>query len=133
MTIGMVDYAASYFKYKTPTPIQGTPTNKTLKQLKQELRANAASVELDLGGGDHGYLGLVLTDTEYTKVSATAFTAPAFPDPLTIPAGTDQVTALNLQEVHKDKKREYYACKNVEKRFNDTFKTLSKTNTSSSS
>ena len=32
MTTGAVDYAASYFKYKTPTPIQGAPTNKTLKE-----------------------------------------------------------------------------------------------------
>ena len=31
MGIGTVDYDASYFKYKTPTPIQGAPTNKTLK------------------------------------------------------------------------------------------------------
>ena len=115
MTIGAVDYAASYFKYKTPTPIQGTPTNKTLKRLKQELRANASSVESDLGGGDHGYLGLVLTDGEYATVSATAFNAPAFPAPLAIPTGTDQVTALNLREVHKDSKRAYYECKNVEK------------------
>ena len=115
MTIGAVDYAASYFKYETPTPIQGTPTNKTLKRLKQELRANASSVELDLGGGDHGFLGLVLTDVEYATVSSTAFTAPAFPAPLTIPTGTDQVTALNLREMHKEQKRAYYECKNVEK------------------
>ena len=115
MTLGTVDYAASYFKYKTPTPIQGTPTNKTLKRLKQELRANASSVESDLGGGDHGYLGLVLTDVEYATVSSTAFTAPAFPAALNIPTGTDQVTALNLREVHKDEKRAYYECKNVEK------------------
>ena len=32
-----VDDAASDFKYKTPTPIQGAPTNKTLNRLKQEL------------------------------------------------------------------------------------------------
>ena len=51
MTLGAVDYAASYFKYKTPTPIQGAPTNKMLKRLKQELRANPSSVESDLGGG----------------------------------------------------------------------------------
>ena len=68
MGLGTVDYAASYFKYKTPTPIQGAPTNKTLKRLKQELQANASSVKLDLGGGDHGYLGLVLTEIEYTTV-----------------------------------------------------------------
>ena len=103
MTIGTIDYAAYYLKYKTPTPIQGTPTNKSLKRLKQELWANASSVESDLRGGDHGYLGLVLTDAEYTEVSRTAFTAPTFPEPLTIPPGTDQVTALNLREVHQDK------------------------------
>ena len=52
MTLGAVDYVASYFKYKTPTPIQGTPTYKALKRLKAELRANASSVETDLGGGN---------------------------------------------------------------------------------
>ena len=115
MTLGTVDYAASYFKYKTPTPIQGTPTNKTLKRLKQELRANASSVESDLGGGDHGYLGLVLTNEEYATVSNTAFKAPAYPAALHIPNGTDQVTALNIREIHKDEKRAYYESKNVEK------------------
>ena len=34
MTPGTVDYDASYFKYKTPTPIHGTPTNTALKPLK---------------------------------------------------------------------------------------------------
>ena len=82
MTLGTVNYAASYFKYKTPTPMQGTPTNKTLKRLKMELRANASSVESDLGGGDHGYLGLVLTNAEYANVSAIPFVPPNFPPPL---------------------------------------------------
>ena len=115
MTIGAVDYAASYFKYKTPTPIPGAPSNKTLKRLKRELRANASSVESDLGGGDHGYLGLVLTDEEYATVAPTAFNPPVYPAALTIPAGTDQVTALNLREQHQEQKRAYYECKNVEK------------------
>ena len=84
MTLGSVDYVASYFKYKTPTPIQGTPTYKALKRLKAELRANASSVECDLGGGNHGYLGLVLSEDEYAQVSPTPFVAPAFPDPLAI-------------------------------------------------
>ena len=68
MALGSIDYASSYFKYKTPTPIQGAPTNKTLKRLKTELRANASSVECDLGGGDHGYLALVLTGAEYASI-----------------------------------------------------------------
>ena len=68
-----IDYASTYFPYTSPTPIQGEPTYKTLKRLKNELRANASSVDSNLGGGDHGYLGLVLTDEEYSRV------APDFP------------------------------------------------------
>ena len=51
---GSIDYASSYFKYKTPTPIRGEPTHKALQRLKNELQANASSIETDLGGGDHG-------------------------------------------------------------------------------
>ena len=115
MTTGAVNYAAPYFKYKTLTPIQGAPTNKTLKRLKQELRANASSVESDLGGGNHGFLSLVLTDAEYTLISNTPFVAPAYPAALNIPTGTDQIDALNLREQHKEAKQAYYQCKTVEK------------------
>ena len=86
-THGSVDYATSYFKYKTPTPIWGQPTHKALQRLKNELQANASSVETELGGGDHGYLGLVLSDTDYANVPYTCpFEAPTFPSALTIPA-----------------------------------------------
>jgi len=49
----------SYFKYATPTPIRGEPSNKALKWLKSELRVNASSVESDLGSRNHSYLDLV--------------------------------------------------------------------------
>ena len=68
-----------------------------------------------MGGGDHGYLGLVLTDDEYATVTATPFVPPTYTAKLTIPTGTDQVQALNLWEIHKDAKNAYYECKNVEK------------------
>ena len=44
-------------------------TNKTLKRLQTELQANASSIKTDLGGGNHGCLALVLTDTEYALKS----------------------------------------------------------------
>ena len=113
MTLGAVDYATSYFKYKTPTPIQRDPTNKTLKRLKQELWENTSSVESDLGRGDHRYLGLVLTDAEYATVTATPFVPPTYPATLTIPMGTDQVQALNLWQINKYAKHAYYECQNV--------------------
>ena len=94
-----IDYAATYFKYPTPTPINGEPTNKALKRLKNELRANASSVDTDLGGGDHGYLGLVLSDAEYANINPTPtpFVAPVFPATLTVPANATPVEAVNLR------------------------------------
>ena len=75
---GNIDYATVYFKYSTPTPITDEPSKKSLKRLKTELRANASSGDTDLGGGDHGYLGLILTDVEYARITPTPppFVAP---------------------------------------------------------
>ena len=50
-----IDYATLYFKYPVPTPINSKPTNKSAKQLKIEICANASNVDTYLGGGDHGY------------------------------------------------------------------------------
>ena len=68
-------------------PIRGEPTHKSLKRLKLELQANASSLEIDLGGGNHSYLGLVLTDAEYTLIPNTQpFVALNYPLLLLIPA-----------------------------------------------
>ena len=111
-----INYATTYFPYNIPTPIQGEPTYKALKRLKNELRANASSVDTDLGGGDHGYLGLVLTDEEYAKVSPNhPFVPPEFPGPLVIPPRTDIVDAMNMGETHKRDTALYRECREVEK------------------
>ena len=117
MALGSIDYASAYFKYKTPQFIQGMPTNQTLKRLKIELQANASSVECNLGGGDHGYLGLVLSDAEYAAITPVPppFVPPAYPGALHIPNNTPTMQAINLKEQHKDRMNQYYECKNVEK------------------
>ena len=70
--------------------------------MKSELRVNASSVDSDLGGGDHGYLGLVLSEEEYRKICLDhSFEASEFPGPLVIPRGTDTVDAINLREEHR--------------------------------
>ena len=65
-----VDNASTYFKYPVTSPINGEPTNKSLKQLNTKLRANNSSVETYLGGGDR--------DVEYTRINPT-------PDPFVTP------------------------------------------------
>ena len=114
---GNTDYAAVYFKYSTPTPITGEPSNKSLKRLKTELRANASSVDTDLGGGDHGYLGLILTDVEYARITPTPspFVAPNFPGPLVIDSSLNAVQQVQARETHNERLALYRECKNVEK------------------
>ena len=112
-----IDYASLYFKYKSPFPISGEPTYKSLKRLKTELRANASSVDTDLGGGDHGYLGLVLSDVEYMRIIPTpaAFVAPNFPGALVIDPAFTAIQAVQARETHAEDMALYRECKNVEK------------------
>ena len=116
MPTARTDYAAAYFPYNTPTPINGEPSYKALKKLKNELRANASSVDSDLGGGDHGYLGLVLDETEYARIVPDhPFIAPDFPGVLRIPPGTETVDALNYRENHRQNISLYRECREVER------------------
>ena len=99
-----VDYATLYFKYPVPTPIIREPTQKTLKRLKHELRANASSVDIDLGGGDHGYLGLYLSCVEYAWIipQPTPCIAPAWPGTLQIDAAATAVEVIYAKEMHHE-------------------------------
>ena len=94
--IANVDYVAISFKYRTPTPINGKPTNKTLKQIKTLLQANISIRDTDIGG-NHGYLGLVLSDAKYVRITPTriAFLALNFRSTLMIDALTTIVEAVH--------------------------------------
>ena len=81
-----------------------------------ELQVNASSVEIDLGGSNHSYLELVLTDAEYASILNTQpFAAPNYPLPLLIPAMSTQIQAIELKEQYNKGKRLYLECKNIEK------------------
>ena len=71
------------------TTIVGEPTYATLKTLKDQLKANAASVPTTLGGGNHGFLGLILSPATYATISLTVFNEPTYPGQHpNIPGGT---------------------------------------------
>ena len=115
----IIDYASLYFKYKNPFRIQGQPTYRSLKRLKTELRTNASSVDMDLGGGDHRYLAFVLSDAEYARNTPTpaAFVAPNFPGALVIDPAFTAIQAVQARESHAEDMALYRECKNVEKAF----------------
>ena len=122
MKLGTVDYASSYFKYKTPTHITGPPTYKALKHLKKELQANASSIESDLGGGYNNYLGLTLTDEEHSTIPTTQpFVPPTYPPLLEIPAIATTIQDLHLKETHTEAKMRISNVKILKRRCSDMF------------
>jgi hypothetical protein len=81
---------------KKPVKITGLPTFETLKALKKDLEANASSVNSNLGGGRHGYLGAVLDAQTYAIIvgndaagAPQPFTVPTFPGVLPVVLGNN--------------------------------------------
>ena len=102
MTATTVSYRKTFFEKKDLTKIRGEPTYKTLQRLIKELKANASTVHSDLGGGNYGLLGLVLSPTSYALISTTPFVRPTHPGALTIPVGTAQHASRTMKEQHKE-------------------------------
>ena len=75
------------FEYEELDKIHGEPNYMKLKILHDQLKANAASIPSDLGGGANGHLGLVLTAPQYTYLSLVPFVRPSHPGPLVVPVG----------------------------------------------
>ena len=85
------------------TPIVGEPTDATLRTLKDQLEANAASVPTTLGGGNHGNLGLILSPATYATISPTAFNEPAYPGQHpAIPASTNAANTNAIIHRHTE-------------------------------
>ena len=103
---------------KSPTKIDGKPTYESLKELKDVLIENAASIESTRGGGNHGLLGLVVTPAEYaTDVDANhPFDRPANPGlgPV-FPNNATQHQIAQLNRQYTNAKEEYNLVNTVEK------------------
>ena len=78
----------------------GQPNFEKLRALKKALKANAASVQSDLGGGIYGHLGLVLDDATYFRLTNSHYVTPVHPGPLLIGEGTALHEAVRVREEH---------------------------------
>ena len=63
------NYRTTVFEYVNLTVIHGEPTYEYLQLLLNQLKANARVVHTSLGGGNHGYLGLILTHEQYNVIA----------------------------------------------------------------
>ncbi len=102
------DFTAN-FPHPTLTAIQGTPTFATVRLLKQECFANAASVDSSLTAPDLGHSVLVIGEPEYNALATAALGAAfAFAPPARPPAqpqfnagATNQALATAKADWHR--------------------------------
>ena len=96
------------------TKITGEPNYESLKTLKDEQKANAASIPTTLGGGTHGYLGLILSPAAYATIAATQFIEPIYPGQHpNVPAGTSAANTSTIVRRHTEDLRQWREFKNV--------------------
>lgn len=114
-TSAIPNYRDTIFEYADLTVIHGEPTYETLKAMVNQLKANARAVRTTLGGGQHGYLGLVLSAQQYAILApATPFTRPLHPGPLVLPPYQLPHVTQQAQSQHTEQVRLYNECYNVE-------------------
>lgn len=102
--------------------INGRPDYDQLNHNRMALQANAATVDTTLGGGAHGYLGLIMSTVTYATVSAIAFAPPGCPAPLPAPTATDtQHTITERIRLYEEQLREWETFSNVQKASSSTF------------
>ena len=101
---GPRDYTSNMVQ---PTKIHGRPTFLHIRKLEKELIKNAAHIQCDIGGGAHGYLGLIKSAAEYNRIAGTNFIMPAEPPTLVIPNNTTGHESFRLQQNHILEKERY--------------------------
>lgn len=121
----ITDYTTK-FQYKELTPIRGQPTLDTMLQLYWQVKPNAQSVPTKLGGGQLGYLGLVLHNEDYESIlNALPFQRPEDPGTFKvqvprasrIASTTGTVTAIditNQKAQHNEDIQSYWECQAIE-------------------
>ena len=85
------------------TKIDREPTYQTLRLLETELVQNASLLMTELGGGNHGYLGLVLWAEKYILLTGHVFIP--HPNPGLIPtflANPTQPQIVQVSETYKE-------------------------------
>lgn len=102
------------FPHSAIPKIIGRPTYDKLTATRDFLKENAASITSRQGGGNNGYLGIVVSPAVYANIDATAFVVPAQPplQPVIAPGATAAQIAEAVRE-HTEEVRERREYMNV--------------------
>ena len=114
-----MDYTSTHFEYKELCKIHGQPDIGSLLRIFRQLKRNAQKVHTLLGGGQLGYLALVLSTAAYDSITNSApFTRPVLVGTFT--HSTTRVSAAELaheRAAHDENVRLYNECQAVEKHY----------------
>jgi hypothetical protein len=106
----------TYFQHKVLTKIHGKPTYESVQNVLTELKANAGSVPTTLGGGQHGHLGLLLSDARYTALAySLPWVTPGNPGPFLPPAGGTGPQIEGAKDVWKGLNYTFELCQATQK------------------
>ena len=88
------------FAYPNINKFPGRPNYDAIAAVHSKLKANAASVHSNLGGGAHGLLGLALQPGTYTVLTGQVFVPPENPGPTAnVPSG---LTGPQINEIVRE-------------------------------
>jgi hypothetical protein len=106
MSTPTIETIIDSFPNQTIPAIEGEPKYETIKNVEKLLIENAASVHSTLGGGNHGFLGVILTPEKYQLVTGHTFEPYTNPGALpTLPPNATQHQILNANAAHKENLR----------------------------
>jgi len=98
------------------SPIIGLPTYAAIAKLHLLLNQNAASVDSDLSGGQHGHLALMVSAAVYATISAILFVTPINPWPHPIQAqGATAAQITEANRIHNATLRVWRQCQATDK------------------
>jgi hypothetical protein len=111
-----IDFKSTYFQHSSLTHVHGEPTFQSLQKIYQEIKANATSVTSSLGGGLHGYLGLVVSPVNYARTQPDhAFNRPVNPGALNIAATATQYQIAIAKDIHDSATKTFKECNLLER------------------
>ena len=103
------------FPHPDLPPIEGQPTYEKIAAIKSLLAANAASIQTTRGGGDNGYLGILLSPAVYATINAIPWIDP--PNPGATPVIPPNATSAQIGEavrVHTENLRQWREFTNLQ-------------------
>lgn len=106
----------SNFPEETLPKIIGLPNYENLSELRKALKYNASSVTSTLGGGNNGYLGIVVSPAVYASIDPTPFLTPVDPGiQPDIPPGTSAANTAVIVRAHQEQQRQYKEHQNLQR------------------